>query len=129
LDTKLKATVDQATYASLLTDARTLAGSLATGRVLITVPDGTAVIDTARPDDPTNITPNVFANSFQHFKNKMVNENHNTRIAIHDAQEWPCGVGLESKFSTSDNRTENYVGLRLGNHLDSDGTARMSTSQ
>jgi hypothetical protein len=128
-NTKLAATVDQATYQSLLTDARTLAGSLTNGRVLITVPDGTVVIDTAKPDDPTNVTPNVFANSYQHFKNKMVNENHNSRIAILDTQEWPCGVGLESKFSTSDNQRELYVAVRLGAHLDANGTARLSIKQ
>src|SRR5687768_15687333 len=55
LNTKLQAMVDQATYASLLTDARALAVSIPTGRVLITVPDGTVVLDTARTDDPTNV--------------------------------------------------------------------------
>jgi hypothetical protein len=82
-----------------------------------------------RPGLTTSFAERDFANSFQHFKNKMVNENHNTRIAIHDAREWPCGVGLESKFSTSDSRTENYVAARLGDLLDSEGTARMSTKQ
>jgi len=129
LNTKLKATVDQTTYQSLLTDARTLAGSIAAGRVLITVPDGTVVLDTAKPDDPTDATPNDLANSFQHFKSKKVNENHNSRVAILDAQEWPCGLGLESKFSTSDNQREIYVALRPGAHLDSNGTARLSTKQ
>jgi len=128
-NTKLRATVDQTTYQSLLTDARTLAGSIANGRVLVTVPDGTVVLDTAKPDDPTDATPNDLANSYQHFKNKKVNENHNSRVAILDAQEWPCGVGLESKFSTSDNQREIYVAVRLGSHLDSNGTARLSTRQ
>jgi hypothetical protein len=127
LNAKLQAVVDQATYASLLADARTLATSLPTGRVLITVPDGTVVMDTAKPDDPTNTLPS--GNSFQHFQRKTVNENHNSRIAIHDAQEWPCGVGLEAKFSTSTGQREFYMAVRLGNHLDSNGTTRMSIKQ
>jgi hypothetical protein len=40
------------------------------------------VLDTARTDDPTNTMP--VGNSFQHFQNKTVNENHNSRIAIFD---------------------------------------------
>jgi len=127
LNTKLVQTVDQATYDSLLTDARTLAASVTSGRVLITVPDGTVVLDTARTDDPTNVLPT--GNSFQHFQGKTVNENHNSRVAILDAQEWPCGFGLEAKFSTSTNQREIYVAVRLGTHLDSNGTARISTKE
>jgi hypothetical protein len=77
----------------------------------------------------TSFAERNFANSFRRFKNKMVNENHNTRIAIHDAQAWPSGVGLESKFSTSDNRPEDYVAARIGDLLDSEGTAGMSNKQ
>ena len=127
LNTRVLQTVDQQTYASLLADSRTLASSFTTGRVVITVPDGTVVVDTARPDDPTNILPS--GNSFQHFQNKTVNENHNSRIAILDAQEWPCGIGLEAKFSTSTGKRELYVAIRLGAHLDSNGTARLSMRQ
>ena len=78
----LAAVVDQATYQSLLDLARSIAGGTATGRVLITLPDGTVVVDTSKPDDPADSTPDVQSNSFQHFKNKTVNENHNTRISI-----------------------------------------------
>jgi hypothetical protein len=127
LNTRVLQTVDQQTYASLLADSRTLASSFTTGRVVITVPDGTVVVDTARPDDPTNTLPS--GNSFQHFQNKTVNENHNSRIAILDAQEWPCGIGLEAKFSTSTGKRELYVAIRLGAHLDSNGTARLSMRQ
>ena len=109
--------------------ARGIAGSAPTGRVLITLPDGTAVVDTSKPDDPSNSTPDVQANSFQHFKNKTVNENHNTRISILDAQLWPCGLGVERKFSTTDNVSEIYLAERLGNYLNNDGTARLSIKQ
>lgn len=127
LNTKLAAVVDQPTYASLLTDARTIAASLPTGRVLITLPDGTTVLDTARADDPNNNLP--AGNSFAHFQAKTVNENHNSRIAIFVAQEYPCGFGLEAKFSTSTLQREFYAAARLGTHLDSNGTARLSVRQ
>ena len=93
----LAAVVDQATYKNLLDLARSIASSTQTGRVLITLPDGTVVVDTSKPDDPPNSTPE--ANSFQHFKNKAVNENHNTRISILDAQLWPCGLGVEKNLA------------------------------
>ena len=127
VSTQLVATVDQATYATLLTTAHNVANGIANGRVVVTVPDGTVVLDTARTDDPTNVLPT--GNSFQHFQGKTVNENHNSRVAILDAQEWPCGFGLEAKFSTSTNQREIYVAVRLGTHLDSNGTARISTKE
>jgi hypothetical protein len=94
--------------------------------VVLTLPDGTTVIDTSKPDDPLDTMPDIDANSFQHFRNKKVNENHNSRIAIHDAQEWPCGLGLEAKLSTSTGQREIYLAVRLGTHLDSNGTVRAS---
>jgi hypothetical protein len=129
LKTLLAAVVDQATYQNLLDLARSIASSISTGRVLITLPDGTVVVDTSKPDDPSNSTPDVQANSFQHFRNKTVNENHNTRISILDAQLWPCGSGVERKFSTSDNVFEIYLAKRLGSYLNNEGTARLSIKQ
>jgi hypothetical protein len=130
LNANLAAVVDQATYAVLLTQARALATSITPdGRVVITLPDGTTVIDTSKPDDPLDTMPDIDANSFQHFRNKKVNENHNSRIAIHDAQEWPCGLGLEAKLSTSTGQREIYLAVRLGTHLDSNGTVRASLRQ
>jgi len=83
--------------------------------------------DTGRPDDPTNVL--AAGNSYQHFVAKTVNENHNSRIAILAAQEYPCGAGIESKLSTTTGQVESYLAVRLGNHLDSLGTARISTRQ
>jgi len=125
LQAGLASVIDQPTYAAYLSNVRTLAGAVPNGRVVITLPDGTVMIDTARPDDPTNVM--AVGNSFAHFGAKTVNENHNSRIAIFDAQEWPCGVGLERKLSTSTGQTETYMAFRLGTHLDSLGTARLST--
>jgi len=129
LKTLLAAVVDQATYQSLLDLARSIASSITTGRVLITLPDGTVVVDTSKTDDPSDSTPDVQANSFQHFKNKTVNENHNTRISILNAQLWPCGLGVERKFSTTDNVFEIYLAKRLGPYLNNEGTARLSIKQ
>ncbi|MCU1273172.1 MAG: hypothetical protein JWO48_603 [Bryobacterales bacterium] len=125
LKTQLGQVVDQATYATLLATSHALANSIANGRLVITVPDGTVVVDTGKPDDPATTLP--AGNSYQHFQAKTVNENHNSRVAIFSAQQWPCGFGLESKLSTSTGVTEHYVAVRLGNHLDSIGTARLST--
>jgi len=89
--------------------------------------NGRSVLDTSKPDDPNNQLGQ--GNSYDHFKNKTVNENHNSRVAIFSAQQFPCGLGIETKFSTSDNQDESYVSRRLGIHLDSEGTARISTKQ
>ena len=130
LKTKLDAVSDQATYQSLLTFTRNFVNSVpptvpaTTARLVITLPDGTVVVDTGKKDDPANALPQ--GNSFNHFKSKTVNENHNSRIAILDSQLHVCGAGVESKFSTTDNKRESYVAIRLGNYLDNSGTARFS---
>jgi hypothetical protein len=125
LTAHLSALVDQPTYETLLAEARATASGLATGRVVITVPDGTVVLDTSRADN----TEDPKSNSYQHFLAKTINENHNSRLAFSVAQHYPCGVGLETKLSTTDGTVEDYFALRLGNHLDSYGTARISTKQ
>ncbi|HEY7171086.1 MAG TPA: hypothetical protein VH417_09595 [Vicinamibacterales bacterium] len=127
LRTQLAAVVDQTTYATLLTTARTLANSIATGRVVVTLPDGTVAVDTSKTDDPGNTM--ATGNSFQHFSNKTVNENHNSRVAIFDAQEWPCGIGLETKLSTTTGQHEVYLAVRLGAQFDAIGTARISVTE
>jgi hypothetical protein len=122
---QLPAVIDQPTYQILLTIANSLAGSIPTGRVVITVPDGTVMIDTNRDDDTAN--PN--SNSYAHFLAKTINENHNSRLAILAAQEYACGVGLETKFSTTTGQNEVYLALRVGGHLDNFGTVRLSITQ
>jgi hypothetical protein len=122
----LAAVVDQTSYASLLTEADSIASTVEGGRLVVTLADGTVVVDTAAPDDPTNALPS--GNSYAHFRAKTVNENHNSRVAIFAAQLYPCGIGVERKLSTSTGVTESYVALRLGRHLDSEGTARLSAT-
>ena len=112
------AMVDQATYATLLTHSQALAASITAGRVVITLPDGTTAVDTSKNN-----------NTYANFLAKAINENHNSRVAILAAQQYQCGLGLESKFSTTDGQLESYFAIRLGNHLDAYGTARISTKQ
>jgi hypothetical protein len=129
IKTKLDAVKDQTTYALLLKFARVVATDpkLAKGRLLIALADGTVVVDTSKLDDPTTTLP--VGNSFKHFTNKTVNENHNSRIAILDSQLHVCGVGVETKVSTTDHTKESYVAIRLGAHLNNSGTARLSQKQ
>lgn len=115
---EFNAMVDQATYAPLLARAQSVAMSITNGRVLIALPDGTVVLDTSR-------TNNTYAN----FLAKAINENHNSRVAILAAQEYPCGLGLESKLSSSTGQNEAYFALRAGTHLDAIGTIRISSRQ
>jgi hypothetical protein len=121
LTSQLTAVVDDATYDMLLASANAVAAAAA-GRLLITLPDGTVVIDTNRNDGPGDPRNNLYAN----FLAKTINENHNSRVAIFMAQEYPCGVGVENKFSTSTGMDETYVARRAGDHLDSAGTLRLS---
>ena len=113
---KLSAVHDQPTYAVLLTEANATAAIVANGRVVVTLQDGTVVVDTAKGA----------ANTFANFEAKAINENHNSRVAILDAQLYDCGIGLETKTSTTTGVVEVYVAKRLGVYLDSAGTVRLS---
>lgn len=86
-------------------------------RVTITLPDGTVVLDTSLGDD------NDVAKGFT--EGELL-ANHNTRVAIMHAQELEGGVDAERKYSTTTGDHEKYVAIRLGTHLDSIGTARIS---
>ena len=65
-------------------------------------------------------------NSLANFKAKAINENHNTRLAILDAQLFPCGFGLETKVSTSVGGVEVAIAKRIGAYMNSLGTVRVS---
>jgi hypothetical protein len=124
LKTKLETVKDQTTYEGLLSEATSLAKSIAKGRLVITLADGTVVVDTGKSDDPGNAA--ATGNSYAHFNSKTVNENHNSRLAIINSQLHKCGVGVERKLSTTDKSKEYYVAIRLGDYLNSTGTARLS---
>ena len=121
LTTRAGAVNSQPIYQSLLMLANSIATS-AGGRLLITVPDGTVLVDTSRDD---GIADARF-NSYQNFLTKTIKENHNSRISILSAQLYPCGLGVETKRSTTTGRDEHYVAVRLGGNLNNEGTARLS---
>ncbi|HMU64781.1 MAG: hypothetical protein U1E82_02670 [Nitrosomonas sp.] len=116
LKNKLNATKDELTYSALRIEAEGLAATIANGRVVITMPDGTVVVDTSKGA----------SNTYANFKAKTINENHNSRIAILHSQLYDCGLGLETKLSSTDNTKENYLARRLGAYLNSAGTVRLS---
>jgi hypothetical protein len=118
---------DQTTYTALYNYAKKVSASILNGRLVVTLPDGTVVVDTGKPLDATNVLAQ--GNSYVHFTKKTVNENHNSRIAILDSQDHVCGVGVETKVSTTDKTRESYVAIRLGAHLNNSGTARLSVKQ
>ena len=113
LTAKLRAVKDQPTYASLLSEVKATAG---TDRLVITLADGTVVVDTGKSAN----------NTYGTYAAKGVNENHNSRVAIMLAQTHECGLGVETKYSSSDKSNEKYVAIRLGAYLNSAGTARLS---
>lgn len=88
-------------------------------RCLITVPGGTVLYDSSKGVN----------NTYLNFSNRAINENHNTRIAILDAQNNRDGVGYEDKYSTSTRQNEIYVAVRVGKFLKSIGTCRFSMLQ
>jgi hypothetical protein len=118
LRTKLAAVRNEATYATLLAEANATAASTANGRVVITLPDGTVVVDTSKGAN----------NTFANFQAKTINENHNSRVAILDAQLFECGIGVETKRSSTTGAIEDGVARRLGVYLNNAGTARMSAT-
>lgn len=85
-------------------------------RVFFCEPDGTTIVDTAKG------AKNTYAN----YKDKSINENHNTRVAIACAQQFPAGTGAEKKNSTSTGRVETSAAKRVGKQFDTQGTIRCS---
>lgn len=83
-------------------------------RLLVTVPDGEVVFDTAKGED----------NKLKKFKNGKINENHNDRQAIIDALA--DGVGYETKFSKTTGQDEMYIAKVLGEKDDPVGVMRVS---
>jgi hypothetical protein len=74
-------------------------------RVLVTLSDGQVVLDTNKSDT---------VNTFNNFKLKAINENHNSRVAILTSLLSNAGTGYEEKFSTSDLKFEAYHAQRMG---------------
>lgn len=130
---------DEATYEVFYNAMVSVANSVdgGGGRMLFCEPDGTVVVDTSKVLDSSNVVSG-YANSYQHWQNKNVNENHNSRVAIMSAQIWPAGLGVEKKFSSTIAQTSWYV-AEVANyhkdvnksksvHLDNKGTFRISST-
>lgn len=122
---------DGANYATLLATCDQIAALFNTGRVVLTDPDGLVIVDTGKTNgggaNQNNWTaaqdganPATFADA--------INVNHNSRNSIINAQQWPCGVAVETKFSNSVHAFQNYVAIRLGEYTNSVGTVRMSVN-
>lgn len=86
-------------------------------RIVVTEPDGTVVIDSYKP---------LSENTYYNWKTKAINENHNSRVAIMDAQNYDCGVGYEKKHSSTMDNTQYYVAVRAGLKYKNYGTFRLS---
>lgn len=106
--------LDSSNYDDFAAIGDLIAGRVTDGRLVVTIPDGTVVYETGQ------------TNSWANYQAKDINENHNTRVAVHDAQGTVCGVGYEKKLSSTTNQVEQYVAIRLGEYLCSEGTARLS---
>jgi hypothetical protein len=87
-----------------------------TGRILVTLPDGTVYFDSSK------------TNTWTSARAKTINENHNSRPSIMAAQLLPSGEAYETKYSTSTSRYEDYVSFRIGKIGLSCGTLRYSVS-
>lgn len=98
--------------------------SVNTLRVLITVGDGTVVIDTG--SDPA---VSQSRNTYEFYRNKTINENHNTRVEIMKALQSDVGSGTTTRFSTSDRRFETYLARRMGlSSVTPEGVIRVSVA-
>jgi len=94
-----------------------------TARIIACLPDGTVYFDSKNKDNiPTDTTSNFFTNA----GNKDINENHNTRACIMNAQLVADGVSFESKYSSSTGKYEDYVAMRIGPQGANFGTVRYS---
>ena len=86
-------------------------------RLLITMADGTVVVDTEKGDK----------NTFENMKSKSINENHMSRFAVQEARTSEEGIGREKKLSTSTGQNEIYRAQRLGpSAQDAMGIVRIS---
>jgi len=128
-NTLLKNMIYSESYAASATILDSLVAALktsvgkTTARILACLPDGTVVYDSNRNAIGTASTK---TNTFTNADNKTINENHNTRAAIINAQLAADGVSFESKFSTSTDREEAYVAVRIGPQGANAGTVRYS---
>ena len=97
-----------------------------TPRLVITEPDGTVIFDSSKPTDLSVTSDTPGTNSYFTWQAKHINENLNTRMAIMTAQMFPCGVGYETKFSSTTQTNQASVAIRAGQFTNNTGTFRYS---
>jgi hypothetical protein len=91
-----------------------------TFRVLITLPDGTVAFDSGKGNK----------NTYANFDDKLINENHNSRVAIMTALLSTDGNGVEKKLSSSSGTNEVYHAFRIGlSSTEAVGVMRLSLKQ
>ena len=98
----------------------------ASPRLVVTESDGTVIYDTSHAATPGSSAPGNNTNNYANWQSKLINENHNTRMAIMTAQMFPCGVGYETKYSSSVGTNQAYVAIRAGVYTNNAGTFRLS---
>ena len=84
-------------------------------RLVIIEQDGTVIMDTSKNNNTRN-----------NWKDKVINENQNTRICVLNAQLFPDGSGCETRMSSNSNTLQKYVAVRAGRFTHSYGTFRLS---
>jgi hypothetical protein len=134
----LSAVTDCESYDNLFNFCSGLASTIPNGRIIVTLPDGTVVVDTFQafcdcdtPDCPVDFPCDVadnLCNGYNFFLDNFVGANQNTSVSAFDAQLWPCGVGCETRFDLSSGSVEAIVAVRLGEYLNNTGTVIVSQS-
>jgi hypothetical protein len=121
------------TFASSFTalEGSTHASGLDGLRLLFCETDGTVIFDSAQNGKTVTVDGNSVArNSYASFSKKLVNENHQSRLAILKSLLSASGRAYETKRSTSTGITETYVSIRLGQSTEAGmGTVRISYAQ
>lgn len=78
-------------------------------RILVSRADGMVVFDSSKG------TINNWGNAASRLSNEnIINENHNSRISILTACLSADGIGMEQKYSSSTELTEQYLAKRIG---------------
>ncbi|HXW53026.1 MAG TPA: hypothetical protein VEL47_02850 [Myxococcota bacterium] len=109
-----------------------------TARIVIAEADGNVIVDTGKSAcldavnsfGPGSGSGNLIStagpcNSYQNWNNRDVNENHGSRITMREAQDYTCGLGVETKFSSSVGTNQIYTAIRLNGGTD--GSTMAST--
>ena len=103
-------------YLSGVASANTEQGEK-TCKILLALDDGTVIVDTSKGAQ----------NTLQNYKDKKINENHNSRPEIMNAVLNSSGVASAVRFSSSSTDVFQYYAVRLGNSPQANlGTIRIA---